>query len=41
MGHGFGLSQNTAEELAKEGYGYREILAYFYEGAVIGQAGNL
>ena len=41
MGHGFGLSQNTAEELAKEGYGYREILAYFYKGAVIGQAGNL
>lgn len=41
MGHGFGLSQNTAEKLAKEGYGYREILAYFYKGAVIGQAGNL
>lgn len=38
---GFGLSQNTAEKLAKEGYGYREILAYFYKGAVIGQAGNL
>ena len=30
-----------AEKLAKEGYGYREILAYFYKGAVIGQAGNL
>ena len=41
MGHGFGLSQNTAEELAKEGYGYREILAYFYKGAVIGLAENL
>ncbi len=41
MGHGFGLSQNTAEELAKEGYGYREILAYFYKGAVIAQKENL
>lgn len=41
MGHGFGLSQNTAEELAKEGYAYREILEYFYKGAVIGQAGDL
>lgn len=40
MGHGFGLCQNTAEELAKEGYSYREILAYFYKGAVIGQAQN-
>lgn len=40
MGHGFGLSQNTAEELAKEGCSYREILAYFYKGAVIGQAQN-
>ncbi len=40
MGHGFGLSQNTAEELAKEGCSYREILVYFYKGAVIGQAQN-
>ena len=39
MGHGFGLSQNTAEELAKEGYDYREILEYFYKGAVIGRLG--
>ena len=31
----------VVEKLAKEGYGYREILAYFYKGAVIGQAGNL
>lgn len=38
MGHGFGLSQNTAEKLAEEGYDYREILAYFFKGAVITQA---
>ena len=41
MGHGFGLSQNFVVFFVKEGYGYREILAYFYKGAVIGQAGNL
>ncbi|MFR4352513.1 MAG: SpoIID/LytB domain-containing protein [Roseburia sp.] len=32
LGHGFGLSQNTAECMAEEGKGYGEILAYFYPG---------
>lgn len=29
-GHGFGLSQNMAEEMAKDGCGYEEILTYFF-----------
>lgn len=32
LGHGFGLSQNTAEAMALEGKSYKEILAYFYPG---------
>ena len=39
IGHGLGMSQNTANEMAKEGYifkaegkKYNEILQYFYEG---------
>lgn len=33
LGHGFGLSQNTANEMAKQGDGYEEILGYFFPGA--------
>ncbi len=32
LGHGAGMSQNGAKTLAEEGYGYDEILQYFYEG---------
>lgn len=32
VGHGLGMSQNTANEMAKEGKKYNEILQYFYEG---------
>ena len=32
IGHGLGMSQNTANEMAKEGKKYDEILQYFYEG---------
>lgn len=32
IGHGLGMSQNTANEMAKEGKQYDEILQYFYEG---------
>lgn len=35
LGHGFGLSQNTANEMAKEGCTYQEILAYFFPGTTI------
>ena len=30
IGHGLGLSQNTANEMAKEGDTYQEILSYFF-----------
>lgn len=32
FGHGAGLSQNGANELAEKGYDYKEILKYFFEG---------
>lgn len=32
VGHGLGMSQNTANALAKEGKEYEEILDYFFEG---------
>ena len=31
-GHGYGLSQAGAEHMAKEGWGYEEILSYYYTG---------
>ena len=30
-GHGIGMSQNGANEMAKEGYTWREILTYFFQ----------
>ncbi len=35
IGHGYGLSQYTANELAKEGWLAEDILAYFYKNIVI------
>lgn len=35
LGHGFGLSQNTANEMAKDGCSYKEILTYFFSGTTI------
>lgn len=35
VGHGIGLSQHTANEMAKEGKSYEEILQYFFEGTEI------
>ena len=32
VGHGVGMSQNTANEMAKSGKTYEEILDYFYQG---------
>lgn len=40
LGHGFGLSQNTAELMAADGKSYKEILQYFYPGAKIEAAEN-
>ena len=35
VGHGLGLSQYTANEMAKEGKTYKEILQYFFEGTEV------
>ncbi len=35
VGHGLGLSQYTANEMAKEGKKYKEILQYFFEGTKV------
>ncbi len=37
LGHGLGLSQYGANELAKEGKDYREILHYYYKNVEIGR----
>lgn len=34
-GHGVGMSQNSAQGMAKAGMGYEEILKYFYDGVTI------
>ncbi len=34
-GHGVGMSQTGADSLAKQGYGYQEILKHFYTGIEI------
>ncbi len=34
-GHGVGLSQNGANEMAKQGYNYEEILKHYYSGVII------
>ena len=34
-GHGVGLSQTGANEMAKEGFGFREILSHFYTGIAL------
>lgn len=35
-GHGIGMSQNGANEMAKNGKNYKEILGLFYQGVTIG-----
>lgn len=41
VGHGVGMSQYTANEMAKEGKNYEEILQYFFEGTQIGQVAEI
>ena len=36
-GHGVGMSQNGARHLAEQGYGWREILNYFYQNITLEQ----
>ena len=35
FGHGVGMSQNGAQEMAREGKNYEEILMFFYDGVEI------
>jgi len=35
LGHGAGMSQNGANEMAKCGKNYREILTLFYQGVTV------
>lgn len=39
-GHGVGMSQNAADEMAKEGFSYQEILDYFFKDVTIQKAGK-
>jgi stage II sporulation protein D len=39
-GHGVGMCQAGAEEMAREGKSYREILSFYYPGTQIGTAGT-
>ena len=41
VGHGLGLSQYTANEMAKEGKTYKEILQYFFEGTEIKEVAEI
>ena len=35
FGHGLGMSQNGANEMAKAGYTYKEIIQFFYDGVTV------
>ena len=41
VGHGLGLSQYTANEMAKEGKTYKQILQYFFEGTEIKEVAEI
>lgn len=41
VGHGLGLSQYTANEMAKEGKDYKEILQFFFEGTEIKEVAQI
>ena len=41
VGHGVGMSQNTANEMAKSGKGHTEILKYFYPGTEIKEVAEI
>lgn len=41
IGHGLGMSQYTANRMAKEGKSYEEILNYFYEGTQIQEVAEI
>lgn len=41
VGHGLGLSQYTANKMAKQGYSYTEILEYFFPGTEIREVAEI
>ena len=41
VGHGLGLSQYTANEMAKEGKTYKEILQFFFEGTEVKEVAEI
>lgn len=41
VGHGLGLSQYTANQMAKDGKDYKEILQYFFEGTEIQEVAEI
>lgn len=41
VGHGLGLSQYTANEMAKKGQGYKEILQYFFVGTEVKEVAQI
>lgn len=41
VGHGLGLSQYTANEMAKEGQSYKDILQFFFEGTEIREVAEI
>ena len=41
VGHGLGLSQHTANEMAKEGKSYKDILQHFFEGTEIQEVAEI
>lgn len=41
VGHGLGLSQYTARQMAKEGKTYEEILEFFYEGTTLEEVAEI
>ena len=41
VGHGLGMSQNTADRMAKKGRSYQEILEYFFENAEVKEAADI
>lgn len=40
LGHGAGMSQNGARVLAEQGYGYEEILTFFYNEIRLAKLGS-
>ena len=41
IGHGLGLSQHTANEMAKQGKTYQEILQFFFEGTTLREVAEI